>query len=109
MQFLTKTFNFCSAHQYGHPDWSKDKNFKVFKEDARVHGHNYILEVTVKGEVNPETGFIVDLGHLKKIVQKNIIDVLDHSQIEKEIPWFIEKQPTNLILNLLQAGQLAFS
>ena len=95
MQFLTKTFNFCAAHQYGHPDWSKEKNFKVFKEDARVHGHNYILEVTVKGEVNPETGFIVDLGHLKKIVQKNIIEVLDHSQIEKDIPWFTGKQPSS--------------
>ena len=65
MQFLTKTFNFCAAHQYGHADWSTEKNVKIFKEDAKVHGHNYILEVTVKGKVNPETGFIVDLSHLK--------------------------------------------
>jgi len=95
MQFLTKTFNFCAAHQYGHADWSKEKNLKVFKKDAKVHGHNYSLEVTVKGGVNPETGFIVDLGHLKKIVQENIIDVLDHSQIEKDIPWFEGKQPSS--------------
>ena len=46
-------------------------------------------------EVNQEPGFIVDLCHLKKIVQRNIIDVLDHSQIEKDIPWFIGKQPSS--------------
>jgi 6-pyruvoyltetrahydropterin/6-carboxytetrahydropterin synthase len=95
MQFLTKTFYFCAAHQYGHENWTEEKNFDVFKDDAKVHGHNYILEVTVKGEVNHDTGFIVDLGHLKKIVKKNIIDVLDHSQIEKDIPWFSDKQPSS--------------
>ena len=95
MQFLTKTFNFCAAHQYGHADWSKEKNVKVFKEDAKVHGHNYILEVTVKGDVNPETGFVVDLSHLKKMVQENVIAVLDHSQIEKDISWFVDKQPSS--------------
>ena len=95
MQFLTKTFNFCAAHQYGHANWSKEKNVKVFKEDAKVHGHNYILEVTVKGDVNPETGFVVDLSHLKKMVQENVIDVLDHSQIEKDISWFVDKQPSS--------------
>ena len=95
MQFLTKTFYFCAAHQYGHENWTEEKNFDVFKDDAKVHGHNYILEVTVKGEVNHDTGFIIDLGHLKKIVKKNIIDVMDHSQIEKDIPWFSDKQPSS--------------
>ena len=95
MQFLTKTFYFCAAHQYGHENWTEEKNFDVFKDDAKVHGHNYILEVTVKGEVSHDTGFIVDLGHLKKIVKKNIIDVMDHSQIEKDIPWFSDKQPSS--------------
>ncbi|HIA91099.1 MAG TPA: 6-carboxytetrahydropterin synthase [Candidatus Marinimicrobia bacterium] len=94
MQFLTKTFHFCAAHQYGHANWSAEKNVEVFKEDAKVHGHNYILEVTVKGEVNPDTGFIVDLYHLKQLVQEDIIAVLDHSQIEKDIPWFMNKQPS---------------
>ena len=57
MQFLTKVFYFCAAHQYGHDDWSKEKNEAVFGDDAKVHGHNYTLEVTVKGSINPETGF----------------------------------------------------
>lgn len=95
MQFLTKSFYFCAAHQYGHDNWSEEKNVQVFGPDVKVHGHNYTLEVTVKGEVIPETGFIVDLGHLKKIVKENVINVMDHSQIEKEIPWFVNKQPSS--------------
>ncbi len=95
MQFLTKTFYFCAAHQYGHADWTIEKNLEVFKEDAKVHGHNYTLEVTVKGDVNPETGFIVDLDELKQLVEDEIIHVLDHSQIEKDIPWFSGKQPSS--------------
>ncbi len=86
MQFLTKTFYFCAAHQYGHADWTTEKNLEVFKEDAKVHGHNYTLEITVKGEINPETGFIIELGHLRVVVEKNIIDVFDHAQIEKALP-----------------------
>lgn len=95
MQYLTKTFYFCAAHQYGHKDWSDAKNIEVFGFDAKNHGHNYTLEVTVKGSINPETGFIVDLGELKKIVKNNILDSMDHSQIENDIPWFKDKQPSS--------------
>jgi len=95
MQYLTKTFHFCAAHQYGHEDWSEQKNIDTFGADAQIHGHNYTLEVTVKGEINPDTGFIVDLVHLKEIVNTNIIKKLDHSQIEKDIPWFKNKQPSS--------------
>ena len=100
MQFLTKAFHFCAAHQYGHEDWSDKKNVDTFGADAQVHGHNYTLEVTVKGEINPDTGFIVDLTHLKDIVNTNIIAKLDHSQIEKDVEWFKDKQPSteNLVV-----------
>ena len=49
----------------------------------------------MKGEINPETGFIIDLAHLKELVTKKVISVLDHSQIEKDIPWFSGKQPSS--------------
>ena len=75
--FLTKIFYFNAAHQYGHDDWSDDKNWNVFGPDSKVHGHNYTLEVMVTGEVNNDTGFIVDLGHLK------------------EVEWFNDKQPSS--------------
>ena len=78
--FITKIFRFNAAHQYGHDDWSAEKNWEVFGLDSKVHGHNYTLEVMVTASVNPETGFIVDLGELSSIVQKYVIDILDHSQ-----------------------------
>ena len=93
--FLTKLFYFNAAHQYGHKDWSDKKNLDVFGSDSKVHGHNYTLEIMVTGEVDKETGFIVDLGHLKNIVNKHVIDVLDHTQFEKEVDWFRDKQPSS--------------
>lgn len=93
--FLTKIFYFNAAHQYGHKSWSKEKNWEVFGPDSKVHGHNYELEIMVAGAVNEDTGFIVDLGHLKKIVKKYVIDILDHSQFEKEVEWFSSRQPSS--------------
>ena len=93
--FLTKIFYFNAAHQYGHDDWSDDKNWNVFGPDSKVHGHNYTLEVMVTGEVNNDTGFIVDLGHLKEVVKNNVINILDHTQFEKEVEWFNDKQPSS--------------
>ena len=92
--FITKIFRFNAAHQYGHDDWSAEKNWEVFGLDSKVHGHNYTLEVMVTASVNPETGFIVDLGELSSIVQKYVIDILDHSQFEKEVEWVRNKQPS---------------
>jgi 6-pyruvoyltetrahydropterin/6-carboxytetrahydropterin synthase len=98
--YITKVFHFCAAHQYGHSDWSDEKNNEVFGPDAKVHGHNYKLEVTVTGEINSATGFLIDLGELSKIVNDNILSKLDHSQFEKDIPWFKNKQPSseNLVI-----------
>ena len=97
---LTKVFHFNAAHQYGHESWSNEKNWDVFGPDSKIHGHNYTLEVMVTGSINDETGFIVDLGHLKKIVKKHVIDILDHSLFDKEVDWFKDKQPSseNLVI-----------
>ena len=98
--FLTKVFYFNAAHQYGHDDWSDDKNWEVFGPDSKIHGHNYTLEVMVTAEVNDETGFIVDPGQLKEIVNNNVINILDHSLFDKEVEWFNDKQPSseNLVI-----------
>ena len=98
MPFLTKKFTFCAAHQYGHADWSSGKNQEVFGDDARLHGHNYDLEVTVTGSINEETGFLVDLGELKIIVQEKVLNLIDHSTIEKDIPWFKGRQPSTELM-----------
>ncbi len=93
--YITKVFHFCAAHQYGHSDWTDEKNWEVFGPDAKVHGHNYAIELTVTGPVNPETGFCVDLVELKKIMDQNVLNHLDHSQIELDIPWFSGRQPSS--------------
>ena len=93
--FLSKVFYFNAAHQYGHEDWSDEKNWDVFGPDSKIHGHNYTLEVMVTGSINEETGFIVDLGHLKNIVKPHVIDILDHSQFDVEVAWFKNRQPSS--------------
>ena len=94
MIYLTKEYKFCAAHKYWNKDWSDQKNIEVFDEDVKVHGHNYTLSITVKGEINNDSGFIVDIKKLNKIISQYIIDIFDHSQIEKDIDWFKNKQPS---------------
>lgn len=93
--YITKVFHFCAAHQYGNSKWSDEKNKEVFGPDARVHGHNYKLEVTVTGDIDPDTGFLIDLGELSTIINDNVISKLDHSQFEVDVPWFKGKQPSS--------------
>ena len=98
--FLTKVFYFNAAHQYGHMEWSDEKNWEVFGPDSKINGHYYTLEVMVTGKINEETGFLVDLGHVKEIVKTYVLDILDHSQFDVEVDWFKSKQPSseNLVI-----------
>ena len=91
---------FCAAHKYWNEKWSKDKNYQVFGDDVRVHGHNYILDITITGTVDEDSGFIYDIQKLKSLVDDKVIKVLDHSQIQEDINWFKGKQPSteNLVL-----------
>ena len=94
MFYLTKEYKFCAAHKYWNDDWDSDKNDQVFGEDVRLHGHNYQLAITVKGEINNDSGFIVDIKELNRVISKYVIDIFDHSQIDKDIDWFHDKQPS---------------
>ena len=94
MSYLTKQYKFCAAHRYWNPNWSDEKNYQIFGEDVRIHGHNYTLDITISGPINDESGFIVNLSELNKIVKLHVLDVMDHSQIQLDIPWFESKQPS---------------
>ena len=104
---ITKQYKFCAAHRYWNPDWNEEKNFHEFGDDIRLHGHNYDLYVTVKGSINNETGFIISLKKLNDIVFEHVIRVFDHMQIEKDIPWFHNKQPSTENMVVFIWNQLA--
>ena len=92
---ITKKYHFCASHKYGNADWSEEKNLEVFGKDYNTHGHNYILEVSVTGPIDPGSGWLVDLQKISKLVKSRVVNVLDHSQIEKDIDWFKGKQPSS--------------
>ena len=94
MPYITKQFKFCAAHKYWNLNWSDEKNKEVFEDDVRIHGHNYLLDITIKGQASKESGFVINISDLKKVVDEYVIEYLDHSQIEKDIDWFKDKQPS---------------
>ncbi len=107
MIVLTKKFKFSAAHRYSNPQWSEDENVAVFGADHRIHGHNYELHVSLTGTVDPETGYLADLGTIRGLVTERVINKLDHAQIEVDIPWFSTRQPTSENLVLFIWEQLA--
>ena len=94
MPYITKQFKFCAAHRYWNDNWSKEKNKEIFGKDIHIHGHNYSLFITIYGPIDPSSGFIINLKDLNKLVNEKIINVMDHTQIEKNISWFVDKQPS---------------
>ena len=96
MIFLTRKAEFSSAHFYRNPAWSNEQNREVFGKCANPngHGHNYTLEVTVAGEVDPATGFVVDLKLLKDVLEREVVSVYDHRHLNHEVPEFAGVNPT---------------
>lgn len=93
MIYITRKENFNAAHKLSRADWSLEKNAAVFGKCANPnwHGHNYQLFVTVKGEVSQETGFLVDLKWLKKVINTNVIDKLDHQNLNLDVDFMKDK------------------
>ncbi len=95
---LTRKLRFSAAHRYFRPEWSEERNREVFGPCANPHGHghNYLLEVRVRGEVDPDTGFSVDLVTLDRVLKEEVTDRLDHRHLNHAVPEFGEggKVPT---------------
>lgn len=87
---LTRRATFSASHYYWNDAWTKEKNEQVFGRCARRngHGHNYTLEVTVAGEPDPVTGFVVDLKWLKDVMEREVLSVYDHRHFNLEVPEF---------------------
>lgn len=89
---LTRRATFSASHYYWNESWSQEKNEEVFGRCARRngHGHNYTLEVTVAGETDPVTGFVVDLKWLKDVIEHEVLAAFDHRHLNLEVPEFAE-------------------
>lgn len=79
------------------PEWSKAQNEEVFGPCANEnwHGHNYVLEVTLSGAPDPDTGYVIDLSELKRIVQRVVIDCVDHKNLNLDVPFMRGKLPSS--------------
>jgi 6-pyruvoyltetrahydropterin/6-carboxytetrahydropterin synthase len=90
--YLTRRVTFAAAHRYRVPSWSDERNTATFGPCARLnfHGHSYVCDVTVTGEVDPLTGFVVDLGILDRVLQREVRERFDHSNINLDVPEFAE-------------------
>ena len=93
---VSRRAHFNAAHRLYRPNWSDEKNEAIFGKcnNPHYHGHNYELIVSVTGEVDPETGYVVDVKILKDFIKSEVEDVLDHKNLNLEVPGFKETNPT---------------
>ena len=96
MILLTRRAEFSAAHFYWVDAWTPERNEQVFGKcsNRNGHGHNYVLEVTVAGEPDAVTGFVVDLKELKEVLEREVVSVYDHRHLNLEVPEFQTRQPT---------------
>ena len=101
--YVTRKLHFNASHKLCNDSWSVEKNSEVFGKCANEnwHGHNFDLYVTVKGHVNPETGFVIDLKVLKDLVEEKVVNKLDHRNINLDVDFMQGKMAS--IENLAMA------
>ena len=93
---VSRKAHFNAAHRLYRPDWDNKKNILVFGKcsNKNFHGHNYELIVSVTGDIDPETGYVIDIKYLKDIIKKEIEDYFDHKNLNIELPEFQNLNPT---------------
>jgi 6-pyruvoyltetrahydropterin/6-carboxytetrahydropterin synthase len=91
---VTKRVEFCAAHRYVNPCWDEEENRRRFGKAVNLHGHNYVLEVTIQGAPAPDTGMVMDLKALKDLIGDAVLDRLDHKNLNVDVPAFAERLPT---------------
>jgi 6-pyruvoyltetrahydropterin/6-carboxytetrahydropterin synthase len=91
--YITRRETFNAAHRLFRPEWDDRKNLEVFGKCSNPlwHGHNYVLFVTVKGRLNPETGFLVNLKDLSTIINLHVVEKLDHKNLNLEVDFMAGK------------------
>ena len=96
MVYLTRKAEFSAAHRYHNPAFSPEENVRIFGKcnNLNGHGHNYVLEVTIGGETDPATGMVLDLRELKELMEREVMDRMDHRSLNHEVPELAGQIPT---------------
>ncbi|MEO6683519.1 MAG: 6-carboxytetrahydropterin synthase [Ginsengibacter sp.] len=109
MVYLTRVEHFNAAHKLFNPNWDKEKNEAVFGKCANEnwHGHNYELHVTLKGPVNPDTGFLFDVKSLSQLINEHVIEKIDHKNLNVDVDFLKDKMCSteNLAIGIWQQLQ----
>ena len=102
MVYITKQVHFCAAHRLYNPDWDDEQNNTVFGLCANKnwHGHNFDLFVTIKGQPDPDTGFVMNFKDLKQVVNDHVLETVDHKNLNLDVPFMKDKMTSceNLII-----------
>lgn len=93
---IIRRAHFNAAHRLNNPDWSEEKNRQVFGKcnNPNFHGHNYVLEVKIIGEIDPNTGYVMDIKELKDIIKCEVTDKYDHKNLNLDVDDFAHLNPT---------------
>ena len=106
MVYITRIEHFNAAHKLYNPNWTREKNDEVFGKCANEnwHGHNFELYVTIKGEPDPDTGFVFDAKRLSKIIKEHVTEKLDHKNLNVDVDFMKDKLCSieNLIMAIWQ-------
>ena len=96
MVYVTRRVNFSAAHRLFNPTFSEEQNEQVFDKCNNFfgHGHNYVIDVTVKGMPDPQTGYVIDLKQLKAILEEHILSKVDHKHLNFDVEFFEGIIPT---------------
>jgi len=94
--YLTRKAEFSASHFYHNPNFTPEENRRIFGKcnNPHGHGHNYTLEVTVKGPIDERSGFVMDLKQLKEIMNREVLEAFDHRHLNYEVPEFKQQIPT---------------
>jgi 6-pyruvoyltetrahydropterin/6-carboxytetrahydropterin synthase len=93
---VTRRVHFNAAHRLWNPKYSEAENERVFGvcNNPNFHGHNYNLDVSVEGEIDPATGYVLDIHRLKTVAEEYVVRHLDHKNLNLDVPWFSDLNPT---------------
>lgn len=91
---VSRRESFSAAHQLCDPSRLDEENRRVYGDDVQVHGHNYVVEVTLSGPVDPATGYLMDLKRLSDLIVSRIVEDVDHRNLNTDVPWLRDRMPT---------------